>query len=68
MKILLGGLSESADSTGRKAKLHTTKTLGLEVDLKGAAGSNVGVTARVSCLGSTTGHLANTTHICEYKD
>lgn len=66
--FLLSSFGQGADSTSRKLKLHTTKTLGLEIDLEGAAGSNIGVTTRVSSLGPTSGHLANTTHIDKYKD
>lgn len=66
--LLLGSLGKGADSAGRKLQFHATKTLGLEVDLEGTTGSNVRVTTRVPCLGSTSCHLANSAHRDKYKD
>ena len=48
---------ESLEENFRKA---------LDIDLEFAAGSDVGVTTRVPCLGTTTSHLTNSTHKNKY--
>jgi hypothetical protein len=59
---LFRSLGQGADSAGRKAQLHAAKTLGLDIDLEFATGSNIRVTARVPSLGTTTSHLTDSAH------
>lgn len=60
--LLFRSFGQGADSTGRELELHAAKALCLNIDLEFAAGSDIGVTARVPSLGTATSHLANTTH------
>ena len=60
--LLFRSFGQGADSTGRELELHAAKALCLNIDLEFAAGSDIGVTARVPGLGTTASHLANTTH------
>jgi hypothetical protein len=53
---------QSFDSLGREADFDAVDPFGLQVDLESSSGGNVGVAARVPCLGPSASEFTYSAH------